>query len=89
MEVNFAVCDGSDNILDTTDNSQQGYRNNELYTFGGRHPINFLHSPNTTSQFTYKIRMNARNTGHSANLVAQRNGSANNRSRMILMEVAG
>ena len=89
-EWNFAVCDGSNNILDSTDASTEGYRVNEQYQAGGKHPINFLHSPNTTSSFTYKMRMNAKNTNNSStNLVCQRNGSANNISRIILMEVAG
>ena len=87
-EWNFAVCDGSDNILDSTDASSQGYRVNELYSYGGKHPINFLHSPSTTSAFTYKMRMNAYSSNNTASLVCQRNGSANNISRLTLMEVS-
>tara|TARA_A100001515_G_scaffold144466_1_gene148586 strand:- start:293 stop:886 length:594 start_codon:yes stop_codon:yes gene_type:complete len=89
-EWNFAVCDGSNNILDSTNADTQGYRVNELYNNGGKHPINFLHSPSTTSSFTYKIRMNAHTSNNnSTSLVCQRNGTANNTSRIILMEVAG
>ena len=87
-EWNFAVCDGSDNILDSTDASSQGYRVNELYSYGGKHQINFLHSPSTTSAFTYKMRMNAYSSNNTASLVCQRNGSANNISRLTLMEVS-
>ena len=87
-EWNFAVCDGSNNILDGTSAEAQGYRFNEYYVLGGKHPINFLHSPSTTSSFTYKMRMNAKSANQSGNLVCQRNGSANNISRITLMEVS-
>ena len=87
-EWNFAICDGSNNILDSTSADTQGYRVNELYNFGGKHPINFLHSPSTTSAFTYKMRMNAHTSNNDANLVCQRNGTANNISRITLMEVS-
>jgi len=87
-EWNFAVCDGSNNILDGTSADAQGYRFNELYAQGGKHPINFLHSPSTTSAFTYKMRMNAKNANQSGNVVCQRNGTANNISRLTLMEVS-
>jgi len=88
-EWNFAVCDGSNNILDGTSADAQGYRFNELYAQGGKHPINFLHSPSTTSAFTYKMRMNAKNANQSGNVVCQRNGTANNISRLTLMEISG
>ena len=55
---------------------------------GENTPINFLHSPSTTSAFTYKMRMNAYSSNNTANLVCQRNGSANNISRITLMEVS-
>ena len=87
-EWNFAICDGSDNILDGTTASDEGYRFNEFYVLGGKHPINFLHSPSTTSAFTYKMRMNAKSANQSGNLVVQRNGTANNISRLTLMEVS-
>ena len=87
-EWNFAVCDGSNNILDGTSADAQGYRFNEYYVLGGKHPINFLHSPSTTSSFTYKMRMNAKNANQSGNVVCQRNGTANNISRLTLMEVS-
>ena len=88
-EWNFAVCDGSNNILDGTSADAQGYRFNEYYVLGGKHPINFLHSPSTTSSFTYKMRMNAKNANQSGNVVCQRNGTANNISRLTLMEISG
>ena len=88
-EWNFAICDGSNNILDSTTNDLDGYEQDDS---GGRtsrkHPISFLHSPNTTSSFTYKMRMNAKYSQYSGNLIVQKNGTANNISRIILMEVA-
>ena len=87
-EWNFAITDGSDNILDGTTGVSEGYRMNEGYQSGGKHPINFLHHPNTTSSFTYKIRMNACSSNNTASLKAQNAGQGNNTSRITLMEVA-
>jgi len=87
-EWNFAVCDGSNNILDGTTASDEGYRFNEYYVLGGKHPINFLHSPSTTSSFTYKMRMNAKNSNNSLVLYCQKGGTGNNISRITLMEIA-
>ena len=88
IEWNFAVCDGSDNILDGTTATTRGYRANTVYQVGGKHPINFLHSPSTTSAFTYKMRMNAVSTNGSGGVYCQVNGTANNISRLTLMEVS-
>ena len=88
-EWNFAVCDGSNNILDGTSGAARGYRYNEYYVLGGKHPINFLHSPSTTSAFTYKMRMNAHTANQSGGVYCQVNGTGNNISRITLMEVSG
>ena len=87
-EWNFAICDSSNNILDGTTGVARGYRYNEMYVLGGKHPINFLHSPSTTSAFTYKMRMNAYNANQSGGVYCQVNGTANNISRLTLMEVS-
>ena len=87
-EWNFAVCDGSNNILDGTTGSIRGYRYNQYYVLGGKHPINFLHSPSTTSSFTYKMRMNANTANQSGGVYCQVNGTGNNISRLTLMEVS-
>tara|TARA_B100000941_G_scaffold248839_1_gene194448 strand:- start:5 stop:517 length:513 start_codon:yes stop_codon:yes gene_type:complete len=87
-EWNFAVCDGSNNILDGTTGSARGYRYNQYYVLGGKHPINFLHSPSTTSSFTYKMRMNANTANQSGGVYCQVNGTGNNISRLTLMEVS-
>ena len=88
QEFNFAVCDGSNNILDGTTGAARGYRYNQYYVLGGKHPINFLHSPSTTSSFTYKMRMNANTANQSGGVYCQVNGTGNNISRIILMEVS-
>ena len=87
-EWNFAICDGSNNILDGTTADTQGYRFNQYYVLGGQHPINFLHSPSTTSAFTYKIRTNAKQANQSGALFTQINSTGNNISRLTLMEVS-
>ena len=88
-EWNFAVCDGSNNILDGTTADNEGYVFNQLYDFGGKHTINFLHAPNTTNEFTYKMRMNAKKSNNSLVLHCQKNGTGNNISRITLMEIGG
>ena len=88
LEFNFAVCNSSGTVLDGTTASTRGYRINTRVG-GGKHPINFLHSPNTTSSYTYQMRMNAKTSAHSANLQCQVNATGNNISRLTLMEVSG
>ena len=89
VEFNFAVCDSSNNILDGTTSDVEGYRLNQTYDWGDKHPINFLHSPSTTSAFTYKIRMNAKNSNSGLVLYSQKGGTGNNISRITVMEIAG
>ena len=87
LEFNFAVCNSSGTVLDGTTASTRGYRINTRVG-GGKHPINFIHSPNTTSSYTYQMRMNAKTSAHSANLQCQVNATGNNISRLTLMEVS-
>lgn len=89
VEFNFAICDNSNNILDGTTSDLEGYRLNQTYDFGSKHTINFLHSPSTTSAFTYKMRMNAKNSNNSLTLYCQKGGTGNNASRITLTEIAG
>jgi len=89
FQFNFAVCDGSNNILDGTTADVEGYRINQSYDWAFKHSINFLHSPNTASSFTYKIRMNAKLSNNSMVLYCQKNGTGNNISRITLTEIAG
>ena len=88
VEWNFAVCNSSGTVLDGTTASTRGYRRNTRVE-GGKHPINFIHSPNTTSAYTYQMRMNAKTSANSCNLQCQVNGTGNNTSRLTLMEISG
>ena len=87
VEWNFAVCNSSGTILDGTTASTRGYRRTTRVE-GGKHPINFIHSPNTTSAYTYQMRMNAKTSANACNLQCQVNGTGNNISRLTLMEVS-
>ena len=88
VEWNFAVCNSSGTVLDGTTADTRGYRRN-IRVQGGKHPINFIHSPNTTSAYTYQMRMNAKTSANSCNLQCQVNGTGNNTSRLTLMEISG
>jgi len=88
VEWNFAVCNGSGTILDGTTASTRGYRRTTRVE-GGKHPINFIHSPNTTSAYTYQMRMNAKTSANACNLQCQVNATGNNISRLTLMEISG
>ena len=88
VEWNFAVCNSSGTVLDGTTADTRGYRRTTRVE-GGKHPINFIHSPNTTSAYTYQMRMNAKTSANSCNLQCQVNGTGNNTSRLTLMEISG
>ena len=87
VEWNFAVCNSSGTVLDGTTADTRGYRRTTRVE-GGKHPINFIHSPNTTSAYTYQMRMNAKTSSNSCQLQCQVNGTGNNISRITLMEVS-
>ena len=87
VEWNFAVCNNSGTVLDGTTADTRGYRRTTRVE-GGKHPINFIHSPNTTSAYTYQMRMNAKTSANACNLQCQVNGTANNISRLTLMEIS-
>ena len=88
FQINMLLRDGSNNVL----HGGTGFnalRWKEQYATSNVYSLNFLHSPNTTSAFTYKMTMNyyymAAGTG---TLKAQHNGQANTQSEMTLMEVS-
>ena len=88
VEYNFVVRDSSNNILDgsigTGSEGTQVYRS--LKVWYDYYYTTFLHSPNTTSAFTYKVGMNLyRIDGGTPPMYAQRHG---NESKIILMEVS-
>ncbi len=88
FQINMLLRDGSNNIL----HGGLGYnalRWKEQYAASNVYSLNFLHSPNTTSAFTYKMTMNYYYmAAGSGTLRAQRDDQANTRSEMTLMEVS-
>ena len=88
VQYNFVVRDSSNNILDGSigTNSEGTQRYKSLKVWYDYYYTTFLHSPSTTSAFTYKVGMNAyRMDGGTTTMYAQRNG---NESKIILMEVS-
>ena len=88
FQINMLLRDGSNNIL----HGGTGFnalRWKEQYATGNVYSLNFLHSPNTTSAFTYKMSMNFYYIASSSGtLKAQRDDQANCQSEMTLMEVS-
>ena len=88
FQINMLLRDGSNNVL----HGGTGFnalRWKEQYAASNVYPLNFLHSPNTTSAFTYKMTMNFYYIASgSGTLRAQQDGQANNQSEMTLMEVS-
>ena len=88
FQINMLLRDGSNNVLHggTGFNAlrwKTGLAASNVYS------LNFLHSPNTTSAFTYKMTMNYYYMGSgSGTLKAQRDDQANTQSEMTLMEVS-
>ena len=88
FQINMLLRDGSNNVL----HGGTGFnalRWKEQYAASNVYSLNFLHSPNTTSAFTYKMTMNYYYmAAGSGTLRAQRDDQANTRSEMTLMEVS-
>ena len=88
FQINMLLRDGSNNVLQggTGFNAlrwKNGIAASDIYS------LNFLHSPNTTSAFTYKMTMNYYYmSSGSGTLRAQQDGQANTQSEMTLMEVS-
>ena len=75
--------------MDGNTGGGQSFKFNETYQTHLKAPLQLLHSPNTTSSFTYKIRVNPYYTNNNgATVVFQQSSEDQNRSRIILMEVA-
>ena len=89
FQINMLLRDGSNNTL----HGGMGYnalRWKNMISTSNVYSLNFLHSPNTTSAFTYKMTMNYYYmSSGSGTLRAQQDAQANNQSEMTLMEVAG
>ena len=88
FQINMLLRDGSNNVL----HGGTGFnalRWKEQYAASNVYSLNFLHSPNTTSAFTYKMTMNYYYmAAGSGTLKAQRDDQANSQSEMTLMEVS-
>ena len=88
FQINMLLRDGSNNVL----HGGTGFnalRWKEQYAASNVYHLNFLHSPNTTSAFTYKMTMNYYYmAAGSGTLKAQRDDQANTQSEMTLMEVS-
>ena len=88
FQINMLLRDGSNNVL----HGGMGYnalRWKNMISTSNVYSLNFLHSPNTTSAFTYKMTMNYYYmSSGSGNLRAQRDDQANCQSEMTLMEVS-
>ena len=88
FQINMLLRDGSNNVL----HGGTGFnalRWKEQYAASNVYHLNFLHSPNTTSAFTYKMTMNYYYIASgSGTLRAQRDDQANCQSEMTLMEVS-
>ena len=88
FQINMLLRDGSNNVL----HGGTGFnalRWKEQYATSNVYSLNFLHSPNTTSAFTYKMTMNYYYmAAGSGTLKAQRDDQANCQSEMTLMEVS-
>ena len=88
FQINMLLRDGSNNTL----HGGMGYnalRWKNMISTSNVYSLNFLHSPNTTSAFTYKMTMNYYYmSSGSGNLRAQRDDQANCQSEMTLMEVS-
>ena len=89
MQANIFICDGDNNILDgrTIDYDMIRVKNQEA--FAATHSAQLLHSPNTTSAFTYKTRGNFyHSAAGSGSLHFQYANKPNTVSTITLMEIA-
>ena len=88
FQINMLLRDGSNNVLHGS-TEFNALRWKEQYAASNVYSLNFLHSPNTTSAFTYKMTMNYYYmSSGSGTLRAQRDDQANCQSEMTLMEVS-
>ena len=93
MQWNFYICNSSGTILQGSPggDSYDQQRVKDLKAHAGTHPIHFLHSPNTTSAFTYRVYgNNYSNSGSNTTTLQCHTASRTNTfSTMTLMEISG
>ena len=92
MQWNFYICNSSGTILQGSpgaDSYDQNRIKNQL-AHAGTHPIHFLHSPSTTSAFTYRVYGNNYSNSGSNNTTLQCHTASrtNTFSTMTLMEIS-
>ena len=92
MQFNFFICNSLGTILQGAPGADSYDQNRikEQLAHAGSHPIQFLHSPNTTSAFTYRVYGNNYSNSGSNTTVLQchTSGRPNAFSTMTLMEIA-
>ena len=88
FQVNMLLRDGSNNVLHGS-TEYNGLRWKNGYAASDIYSLNFLHSPSTTSAFTYKMTMNYHYmSSGTGTLRAQQDAQGNTQSEMTLMEVS-
>ena len=89
MQANVFICDGDNNILDGRTANYDMLRVKNLTAFAATHSAQLLHSPKTTSAFTYKTRGNFYHCeGGTGYFAFQYANGTNSVSTISLMEIA-
>ena len=93
LQFNFFICNSSGTILQGAPGSDSFDQNRikDANAHGGTNPIHFLHSPSTTSAFTYRVYgNNYSNSGSNTTTLQCHTASRTNTfSTMTLMEISG
>ena len=92
LQFNFYICNSSGTILQGQPGADSFDQNRlkELRAHAGTHPIHFLHSPNTTSAFTYRVYGNNYYSGSGTTTLNCHTANRTNAfSTMTLMEISG
>ena len=89
LQANFFICNTSGTILQGGSPNFDQIRLKTIQAHAGTHSIDFLHSPNTTSAFTYKVYGNNYYCSSGTSTLDCHTGTrANAFSTMTLMEVS-
>ena len=91
LQFNFFICNSSGTILQGQPgaDSFDQQRVKDLKAHAGTHPIHFLHSPNTTSAFTYRVYGNNYYSGSGTTTLQCHTANRTNAfSTMTLMEIS-
>lgn len=84
---NYRLVDGSNNVLASLGNGL-GWNSSTTYNITCSLSTSYLHSPNTTSSFTYKIQFASYNSRTNGATINWYNDSSDTRSFITLMEIA-